>query len=223
VEGERVMMKPGDFVTTPNWAWHDHGNVGSEPVVWLDGLDLAFANLFGAHFREEYPQESQPVSRAEGDAGARYGANLLPLEYHPKSQASPLLSYPYDRTREALERLARGGDPHPAHGYKLRYVNPATGGHPFPTMAVFMQWLPKGYAGQRARSTDGAVYCVVEGHGNAVIGETRLDFSPHDVFVVPSWEPSQFRADADCVLFSYSDRAAQEALGFWREEAAWTS
>jgi gentisate 1,2-dioxygenase len=223
VEGERVMMKPGDFVTTPNWAWHDHGNVGSEPVVWLDGLDLAFANLFGAHFREDYPQESQPVSRAEGDAGARYGANLLPLEYHAKSQASPLLSYPYDRTREALERLARGGDPHPAHGYKLRYVNPATGGHPFPTMAVFMQWLPRGYAGQRARSTDGAVYCVVEGRGSAVIGETRLDFSPHDVFVVPSWEPSQFRADTDCVLFSYSDRAAQEALGFWREEAAWTS
>ena len=223
VEGERVMMKPGDFVTTPNWAWHDHGNVGSEPVVWLDGLDLAFANLFGAHFREEFPQESQPLSRAEGDAGARYGANLLPLEYHPRSQASPLLSYPYDRTREALERLARGGDPHPAHGYKVRYVNPATGGHPFPTMAVFMQWLPKGYAGQRARSTDGAVYFVVEGHGSAVIGETRLEFSPHDVFVVPSWETSQFSADTDCVLFSYSDRAAQEALGFWREEAAWTS
>jgi gentisate 1,2-dioxygenase len=218
VEGERVTMKPGDFVTTPNWAWHDHGNVGSEPVVWLDGLDLAFANLFGAHFREEYPQESQPVTRAEGDAAARYSANLLPLEYRPKSQASPVLSYPYDRTREALERLARGGDPHPTHGYKLRYANPATGGHPFPTMAVFMQWLPKGYAGRRARGTDGAVYCVVEGRGSAEIGEARFDFSPHDVFVVPSWEYCRLAAETDCMLFSYSDRAAQEALGFWREE-----
>ena len=219
MEGERVMMKPGDFVTTPNWMWHDHGNVGSEPVVWLDGLDLAFANLFGAHFREEYPEESQPVTRAEGNAGARYGANLLPVEYHQKGLATPVLSYPYERTREALEQLARGGNPHPVHGYKLRYVNPATGGHPFPTMAVFMQWLPKGHAGSRGRSTDGAVYCVVEGRGNAVIGETRFDFSPHDVFVVPSWEPFQFTAGTDCVLFSYSDRAAQEALGFWREES----
>jgi gentisate 1,2-dioxygenase len=218
VEGERVTMKPGDFVTTPNWAWHDHGNLGSEPVVWLDGLDLAFANLFGAHFREEYPQESQPVTRAEGDAGARYGANLLPLEYRPKGAASPVLSYPYDRTREALERLARAGAPHPAHGHKLRYVNPATGGYPFPTMAVFMQWLPKGHAGRRARSTDGAIYCVVEGRGSAVIGETRFDFLPHDVFVVPSWESCALNAESDCVLFSYSDRAAQEALGFWREE-----
>jgi len=220
VDGERVTMRPGDFVTTPNWAWHDHGNLGSEPVVWLDGLDTAFANLFGAHFREDYPQESQPVSRAEGDAVARYGANLLPVDYRPQGRASPLLSYPYERTREALERLVKAGAPHASHGYKLRYSNPATGGHAFPTMAVFMQWLPGGHAGRSYRSTDGAVFCVVEGRGSVSIGEARWDFAPHDVFVVPSWAFYQLKADTDCVLFSYTDRAAQEALGFWREETS---
>jgi len=220
VDGERVTMRPGDFVTTPNWAWHDHGNLGSEPVVWLDGLDTAFANLFGAHFREDYPQESQPVSRAEGDAVARYGANLLPVDYRPQGRASPLLSYPYERTREALERLAKAGEPHVAHGYKLRYSNPATGGHAFPTMAVFMQWLPRGHAGRSYRSTDGAVFCVVEGRGSVGIGDARWDFAPHDVFVVPSWAFYQLKAETDCVLFSYTDRAAQEALGFWREETS---
>jgi gentisate 1,2-dioxygenase len=218
VEGERVMMQPGDFVTTPNWAWHDHGNLGSEPVVWLDGLDLAFANLFGAHFREEYPQESQPVSRFEGEAAARFGANLLPVDYRAKGGGSPLLSYPYERTREALARLAASADPHPAHGHKLRYANPATGGHPFPTMAVYMQWLPKGFATRPYRGTDGAVYCVVEGRGVATIGDARFDFAPHDVFVVPSWTTRTLKAEDDCILFSYTDRAAQEALGFWREE-----
>jgi gentisate 1,2-dioxygenase len=218
VEGERAAMRPGDFVTTPGWTWHDHGNLGSEPVVWLDGLDTAFANLFGAHFREDFPQETQPASRPEGDAAARYGANLLPLDYRPKGAGSPLLCYPYDRTREALDRLARQGDPDPAHGYKLRYANPATGGHAFPTMAVFMQWLPRGHVGRRHRSTDGAIYCVVEGRGSAAVGDARWEFEPHDVFVVPSWEFHELRAETDCVLFSYSDRAAQEALGFWREE-----
>jgi len=218
VDGERVTMRPGDFVTTPNWAWHDHGNLGSEPVVWLDGLDTAFANLFGAHFREDYPQESQPVTRAEGDAVARYGANLLPVDYRPQGRASPLLSYPYERTREALERLVKAGAPHASHGYKLRYSNPATGGHAFPTMAVFMQWLPRGHAGRSYRSTDGAVFCVVEGRGSVGIGDARWDFAPHDVFVVPSWAFYQLKAETDCVLFSYTDRAAQEALGFWREE-----
>jgi gentisate 1,2-dioxygenase len=219
VDGERVTMRPGDFVTTPNWAWHDHGNLGSGPVVWLDGLDTAFANLFGAHFREDYPRESQPVSRAEGYAAARYGANLLPLEYRPTSSAAPMLSYPYSRTREALEQLARHGEPHAAHGYKLRYANPATGGHAFPTMAVCMQWLPKGFAGSNYRSTDGTVFCVVEGHGSMNIGDTGFKFAPHDVFVAPSWEFYQLKAATECVLFSYSDRAAQEALGFWREES----
>src|SRR5215831_1664327 len=59
VDGERVMMKPGDFVVTPGWAWHDHGNAGDSPVVWLDGLDIALANLFGAHFREDYPRSEE--------------------------------------------------------------------------------------------------------------------------------------------------------------------
>ena len=33
VEGERVMMRPGDFVLTPYWTWHDHGHIGTEPVI----------------------------------------------------------------------------------------------------------------------------------------------------------------------------------------------
>ena len=26
VEGEKVIMRPGDFILTPSWQWHDHGN-----------------------------------------------------------------------------------------------------------------------------------------------------------------------------------------------------
>ena len=218
IEGERVMMRPGDFVVTPGWTWHDHGNVGTKPVVWLDGLDTAFANLFGAHFREDYPEETQTPSRPEGDSAARYGANLLPVDRGLQGHASPILSYPYERTRAALEQLSKDGEPHPSHGWKLRYANPATGGHAFPTMAVFMQWLPRGFAGRDYRSTDGTIFCVVEGQGGVEIGETRFDFAPRDVFVVPSWEFCRFEAESNCVIFSYSDRAAQEALGFWREE-----
>src|SRR3954464_8156055 len=87
VDGERVTMRPGDFVITPNWTWHDHGNAGSEPVVWLDGLDTAFANILGAPFREDYPEERQPVRRNASS---------------PLRDAPPLLRYPYERTRDAL-------------------------------------------------------------------------------------------------------------------------
>lgn len=218
IDGERVRMRPGDFVVTPGWAWHYHGNFGTKPVVWLDGLDTAFANLFGAHFREDSLEETQALTRPDGDSAARYGANLLPVDRKPQGRSSPVLSYPYERTRAALEQLSKDGEPHPAHGWKLHYANPATGGHSFQTMAVFMQWLPKGFAGRPYRSTDGAVFCVVEGEGSVTIGETRFDYAPNDVFVVPSWERYRFNATTVCLIFSYSDRAAQEALGFWREE-----
>jgi len=221
VEGERAAMRPGDFVVTPGWAWHEHGNVGTEPVVWLDGLDIAFANILGAHFREEQPEDVRPVAHSHG-AAAHAGAHLLPADPRPQGRASPVVCYPYERTRDALEKIAKNGPPHPAHGYKLRYANPETGGHAFPTMAVFMQRLPRGFAGRGYRCTDGTVFCVVEGRGSVAIGEmrgkTRFDFGPHDVFVVPSWEPHRLSAETECVLFSYSDRAAQEALGFWREK-----
>jgi len=217
VDGERTTMRPGDFVMTPGWTWHDHGNLGPGPVVWLDGLDTAFARMLGANFREDYPEDTQPVTRPEGDAAARYGANLLPVDYLPVGRASPIFSYPYGRTREALAQLARSGPPHPSHGFKLRYANPATGGHPFPTMAASMQILPDRFAGRAYRSTESTVFCVVEGRGSVVIGEMCFDFAPHDVFVVPSCDPYRLAAQGDCVLFSYSDRAAQEALGFWRE------
>ena len=216
VGGERGAMSPGDFIVTPNWAWHDHGNPGGNPVVWLDGLDTPFARFFGAQFREDYPAESQPNFRAEGAAAALYGANLLPVD-QANGAASPLLRYPYDRTRAALDHVARHEALHPAHGARLRYANPANGKHPFPTMAVFMQLLPAGFAGRIYRSTDGTVFAVAEGEGSVEAGGQKFAFAPHDVFVVPPWCPYRLTAARATVLFSYSDRAGQEALGFWRE------
>lgn len=218
VEGERVPMCAGDFVLTPGWTWHDHGHLGSEPAIWLDALDNPFGQFFGAIFRENYPDDSQAPSLASGDAAARYGANLMPVEIRTGRLSSPLLVYPYDRTREALLQLARSGPLHPSHGIKMRYANPLDGGYVYPTIAVFIQYLPSGFSGQTYRSTDGTAFHVVEGRGTAHIGDKTFDFEPHDVFVVPAWTPYHLTAEEDCVLFSLSDRAAQEKLGFWRED-----
>lgn len=220
INGERAVMRPGDFVVTPNWAWHDHGNEGSGPVVWVDGLDTAFAKFVGGLFREEDSEERQPIRHKEGDSLARFGSNLLPIHYEPKGLESPVLLYPYERTREAIYHLSRSGPPDPAHGIKLRYVNPTNGKHPFPTIAAFMQLLPRDFEGKPYRSTENTVFNVVEGTGSVLVGEERYTFTPHDIFVVPSWFPYRLHADSEVVLFSYSDRAAQEALGFWKEETA---
>src|SRR5215471_8952052 len=218
VEGERTLMEPGDFVITPNWTWHDHGNDTDQPMVWLDGLDVPLVRLLDASFAEPANADSQNVTRPVGDSLARYGANMLPVDWQPTVKSSPVFSYPYARSRDALATLARNGDPDVCHGYKLRYVNPASGGSAMPTIGAFMQMLPAGLETAPYRSTDGTVVVVVEGKGETVVGDTTFRWKPRDVFVVPSWHWHRHRADSEAVLFSFSDRPVQEALALWREE-----
>jgi gentisate 1,2-dioxygenase len=218
VDGERTTMHPGDFIITPSWTFHDHGNPGDTPVVWLDGLDIPLVAFLDAGFAERHPEPSPPLARPEGDALARYGANLFPLEYAATSRTTPIFCYPYRRSREALAALARNGELHAGHGVKMQYVNPATGGYPMPTIAAFLQLLPKGFGGRSVRSTDGTVYTVVEGRGRSRVGDRVLEWGPKDVFVVPSWHRVAHEADDESVLFSFSDRPVQKALGLFREQ-----
>ncbi|WP_112187221.1 gentisate 1,2-dioxygenase [Ralstonia sp. GX3-BWBA] len=221
VNGERTTMHPGDFIITPSWTWHDHGcptlEDGGEPVVWLDGLDIPLVQQFDCGFAENYPEAQQPVMRPEGDSYARFGHNMVPVRHRVTDPTSPIFSYPYARSLEALDTLYRHGELDPWDGVKLRYVNPATGGWPMPTIATFMQFLPKGFAGKTYRSTDATVYSVVEGRGTARIGDAQFEFEPRDVFVAPSWAPVQLNASEDAVLFSYSDRPVLSALNLLRE------
>jgi gentisate 1,2-dioxygenase len=218
VDGERTYMSPGDFVITPSWTWHDHGNDSAEPMVWLDGLDIPLVSMLDAGFMEPGNAEQQMVTRPAGDSLARYGSGLLPVDWKPATRTSPVFNYPYARTREALETMRRSEEWDRCHGLKLRYVNPATGDYAMPTMATFMQLLPKGFAGAPYRSTDGTVYVCVEGKGETRIGDQAFAWGPRDVFVVPSWARHSHRADDDAVLFSFSDRPVQEKLGLWRED-----
>jgi gentisate 1,2-dioxygenase len=217
VEGERTTMHPGDFIVTPSWTYHDHGNPSSVPVVWLDGLDIPIVNSFDAGFAEHYPGGAQPISKQEGDSEARFGANLVPLDYSG-SRSTPLFKYPYSRSREVLDELYRNGPVDACDGVKMRFVNPATGGSPMPTIGTFLQFLPAGFQGIAYRSTDATVYCVAEGRGRSQVGKSNLAWETHDVFVVPSWYPVSHQAREDAVLFSFSDRPVQKALGLWREQ-----
>ena len=124
VNGERTTMHPGDFIITPSWTWHDHGNVqvaeGGEPVVWLDGLDIPFIRFMDAGFAENYPEAEQPVVRAEGHSFARFGYNMAPVRHEHAGKTSPIFNYPYARSREALDHLYRHGEGDAWDRVKLR-------------------------------------------------------------------------------------------------------
>jgi gentisate 1,2-dioxygenase len=212
-------MHPGDFILTPSWTFHDHGNRSDAPCMWMDGLDFPIVNMLDTAFAESYPEELQPVTKNEGDALLRFGANMLPVDYKQQRQSSPIFNYPYLRTREALDGLYRNGPLHPCHSIKMQYVDPSTGGYPMAAIGAYMQLLPAGFRGSSYRGTDSTIYSVVEGHGRTRIGDITFDWKERDIFVIPSWYPAAHEAQTESVLFSFSDRPAQKALGLWREQA----
>ena len=166
VDGERTIMREGDFVITPTWTWHDHGNEfdASRWCGWTGSTSRWWRCSTRASPRTaRATSRPSPRPRARRTPSMRSG--LLPVDWKPARQTSPIFNYPYARTREALAGLAKAGPPDACHGYKLRYVNPASGGAPIATMGTFMQLLPKGFATAPYRSTDGTVFSVVEGAG----------------------------------------------------------
>src|SRR4051812_2711176 len=114
-------MRPGDFIVTPSMMYHDHGNPGETPTIWMDGLDVPIVNLFSSSFAEHYGEDVQPVT---------------------KKEAGAVFHFPYERSRAALDKMSAGGPPDPHHGFKMQYTNPSTGGSPMPTIGSFLQWLP---------------------------------------------------------------------------------
>jgi gentisate 1,2-dioxygenase len=219
VDGERTIMHEGDFIITPPMAWHDHGNESGSPIFWLDGLDIPIVQFLDASFAEHHDEDEQPIARPVGDSEARFGSNLLPVDYKATAGGSPVFNYPYARTRDALERLRKTNAWDACHGLKMRYTNPTTGGSPMTTIAAFIQLLPQGFATAPYRSTDATVFVAVEGRGRTRIGaDFVVEWKPRDIFVVPSWKRVVHEPSQDAVLFSFSDRPVQEALRLFRED-----
>ncbi|WP_028600981.1 cupin domain-containing protein [Ottowia thiooxydans] len=221
VDGLRADMRRGDFIVTPSWKWHDHGNDGDGPVMWLDGLDVPLVSFLQAGFREEHEAVRFPARGSAEQVFHRYGNGLLPLERRDAGSTSPIFSYPYERTRESLEQLVSAGEIDEYRGAVVRYANPLNGDWAMPSIGAWMQCLPKRWKPLHTRSTDSVVLTVVEGTPTIEIdGEVPVLLQPNDVFVVPGWR--RWRALAgdteDAVIFAYSDRPVHEKLGLYREQ-----
>jgi gentisate 1,2-dioxygenase len=67
VNGKKMRLQRGDVLLTPTWQWHDHGNDGEGPVIWLDGLDLPQFRHIPVHFLEHYPEKRYPEGPGHGD------------------------------------------------------------------------------------------------------------------------------------------------------------
>ena len=229
VDGDPVHMAPGDLVLTPSWAWHEHHNPGTEPMIWFDGLDLPLVRNLDAVFFEPGGEElsSYEPTLASHSEGRYGGAGLLPGGVEPAivrdpatGRSSQLLAYRWAATDAALSRLIESTGRRQA---SVRYADPASGRDIMPTLRAEMHRVLAGHRTPTTRSAGSGIWVVYRGSGATVIDGRRFRWTAGDMFVIPSWAAVDHEADGDADLFLLSDGAVLDALGLarTREETPW--
>ncbi|GAB7386419.1 cupin domain-containing protein [Bacillaceae bacterium] len=220
VQGERIFMEEGDFLTTPKGLWHGHAHPGDKPMIWMDCLDIPFIFATGGTFFDPYPEQIESPSVPDNYSAQRYAGGMVRPVSDRQPKTAPLASYKWQRTKAALDSL-RQFEPDPYDGFAVEYINPSNGETANPNIAAWMQLLPAGFRTKAHRHTSATIYHVFRGSGYTVINGVRFDWSKGDFFVVPNWAWHEHynTSNEDAYLFSTSDLPIMEKLGLQREEA----
>ena len=172
VEGEQMLMEPGDLVLTPNWTWHDHYNSGKNNLVWLDVLDAHLTNHLDATFHENYAEgPAQPIIKRDGFCKQQFGS--IRARVNHSQFVAPPYTYKWRDTLQALQDTADAGQIDPHDGVLLEYVNPITGGATMPTIGCWVQMIQPGEKTKPHRHTSSTIYHVVQGNGVTVAGAKK--------------------------------------------------
>jgi gentisate 1,2-dioxygenase len=218
VNGEKCSMEKGDLILTPGGMWHDHGHDGTEPVIWLDALDLPlFVYLEGSYAEERDLQA--PRNRPDASAVEYLHAGLVPtrragtrdrLQY-------PMLRYPWKNTRRALEALAEHSSP--TEPVELDFVNPETGDSCLPTLGFTAMMLNPSSNLSPPLQSSSAVFHVIDGRGRSRVNGETFDWGPGDTFSAPVFAELDHTvtAGSSAFMIRIHDRPLQEKLGYFEE------
>jgi len=216
VQGEKCPMEKGDLILTPSGLWHEHGHEGTQPVVWLDALDLPIVHALDASYAVE--GEKQAVRNEPDSSQSRYRrSGLVPyrsLDARPTRY--PLLRYPWQEVREALTALA--GVTPTGEMVQLAYVNPETGRECMPVLGFSAIMFRPGETIAAPCRSSSAVLHVVEGDGEAEIDGVTLGFSQSDTLAVPTYAKTLLanrNTRSAAFLFQVDDAPLQRKCGFY--------
>ena len=227
--GDAVPMRRGDFLPQAGWHWHAHHNATTEPMAWIDGLDIPFQYVTEAQFFEfgrEAISDAERITPDRSRSERLWGhPGLRPISVGDVAPGSPLLAYKWEHTDAALrdqlqlEKEGYGGTVEPGHA-AVRFSNPHDGTDVLPTLRAEFHRVVRGAETAPVRETGSSVYQVFDGSGTVTVGGTTWSVSRGDLFVVPSWQPFSARSEAGSSdsdsgaldLFRFSDAPVFEAL-----------
>lgn len=223
VNGDPVRMSRGDLLLTPGWNFHGHHNVATEPMAWIDGLDIPFSQQMDVGFFEFGADRVTDNATPNYSQGERLWCHpgLRPLSQLQETVSSPIGAYRWEFTDRALtEQLLLEDEGQPAtvaQGHAaIRYVNPTTGGDVMPTIRCEFHRLRPGTQTRARQEVGSTVFQVFEGSGSVVLGGKTHKLEKGDMFVAPSWVSWSLEAETQFDLFRFSDAPIMERLHFMR-------
>lgn len=163
VDGQKCPMRRGDLILTPTGLWHEHGHDGTDPVVWLDVLDLPLVYYMEASYHVDGPR--QTVVAGTGDAVYARGGVVPTPVFQRSGNPYPMLRYPWVEAKAALQALA--AEQPALASVQVTYVNPETGGHVENILGFYAQMLRPGQTLRLPVRSPAMVFHQIEG-GTAV-------------------------------------------------------
>jgi len=212
VDGEKCAMKRGDLILTPTGLWHEHGHDGTEPVVWLDVLDLPLVYYMEASYHVDGAR--QEVKPGHGERRHARGGLVPTTVFQRTSRAYPMLRYPWADARVALESLA--ADQPELDAVQLTYTNPETGAHAENILGFYALMLRPGQTLRLPVRSPAAVFHLIEGGAEAQVEDQRFVLAEADTCCAPGFSAVSLAnrsADAPAFLFIADEAPLHRKLG----------
>jgi gentisate 1,2-dioxygenase len=214
VNGEKCPMSRGDLILTPTGLWHEHGHDGSDPVVWLDVLDLPL--MYYAEVSYHVNGSRQEVHAARGDRRYARGGVLPTPVFARSQQAYPMLRYPWSEARAALIDLAT--DDPALEQVQITYVNPETGADAENVLGFYALMLRPGQSLRLPARSPAEVFHVIEGAVSLQCREQTFQMTEADTACKPGYEPVTLTnrlADQPAFIFMADESPLHRKLGVY--------
>jgi gentisate 1,2-dioxygenase len=216
VDGEKCPMSRGDLILTPTGLWHEHGHDGTEPVVWLDVLDLPLVHYLEASYHVNGARQAVTGSQGER-AYARGGVVPTPM-FGRSGRAYPMLRYPWAEARAALESLAV--DQPALEAVQVTYVNPETGGDAQNILGFYALMLRPGQTLKLPVRSPAVVLHLIEGGVDVQVEDRSFTLAEADTCCAPGFSPVTLRnraAGAPSFLFLADETPLHRKLGVYEQ------
>ncbi len=212
VNGEKCPMQRGDLILTPSGLWHEHGHDGTDPVIWLDVLDLPLVYYMEASYHVDGP--SQKVLPGRGDRVYARGGVVPTQVLGGAGNGYPMLRYPWVEARAALEALA--GEQPALEAVQVTYTNPETGGDAQNILGFYALMLRPGQTLRLPARSPASVFHLIEGAADVQVHDQSFKLAEADTCCAPGYTPltlTNRSATSPAFLFIADEAPLHRKLG----------